>query len=117
MVTCRAEGKTFTLRVIGLPEEAIFYQDDTLYVNGEPIDEKFIVDEINQANKKNEFYTASFSMNLFGDINTIPKGCYLLLGDNRMYGNDSRYFGLVAENEINEIVLARLFPVNEYQLF
>lgn len=110
-------GKKQVRRVIGLPDEDIKYIDDTLYVDGKPVDEKFIVDEINEVQKNGGQYTEDFSINSMIKITTIPKGRYLLLGDNRPYSTDSRDYGLVDEKDILGVVKLRILPIDGLEAF
>ncbi|MTD38284.1 hypothetical protein GIX45_06545 [Erwinia sp. CPCC 100877] len=47
----------------------------------------------------------------------ISKGEYLVLGDNRPYATDSRYYGLVDEKEIIGIVEMRILPFHKVRWF
>lgn len=99
-------------RVIGLPGETIQYNNDTLFVDGEPVDEKFLVDEINESQQHGRDFTTDF---INGDVNRfeIPEGYYLVLGDNRPYATDSRHYGLLAERNIIGRVQMKVFPIND----
>lgn len=76
-------------RVIGLPGEKIEYKDETLYVNGKIVNEKFIKGSS----------TADFSITELG-YKKIPKDYYLVLGDNRAVSLDSRTIGLIKKSDI-----------------
>ncbi|WP_249274577.1 signal peptidase I [Candidatus Enterococcus clewellii] len=111
-------GKTQQIRrIIGLPGEQITYTDDFLYVNGEPVDEKFIIDEINEAQKNGGQYTADFQLHDINNENKLPKDSYLVLGDNREYGFDSREYGLIDRQQIIGIVKIRVWPLNGLSAF
>ncbi|MGL4695717.1 signal peptidase I [Enterococcus larvae] len=99
-------------RVIGLPGERIYYSDDVLYVNGEAVDEKFIINEINEAQKNGGQYTGDFQLLAISGAQVVPDKCYLVLADNREYGSDSREYGLITSEQIIGIVKARLLPLN-----
>lgn len=106
-------------RIIGLPGESINYRDDTLYVDTEEKAENFILDEINEAKKSEILYTENFTVS---DITNqvedrIPKGKYLVLGDNRPFSSDSRYFGLVDEKDIVGVVKMRILPLHKMSGF
>ena len=90
-------------RVVGLPGETIEYKDNFLYVNGEKYKEKFLGDEV---------ITEDFSLKELG-YDKIPKGYYLVLGDNRENSKDSRSFGLVKEKDIVGLAWIRLYPFNK----
>ncbi|ALS00017.1 hypothetical protein ATZ33_01050 [Enterococcus silesiacus] len=100
-------------RVIGLPDETIQYNKDLLLVNGKPVDEKFIVDEINESQYNGKNYTENFFSGELNGSKTIPKGYCLVLGDNRPYATDSRHYGLIATRNIIGVIKIRLLPVND----
>lgn len=117
LVVFNRGGKKQIRRVIGLPGESIEYQDDTLIVDGKPVDEKFIIDEINEAQKNGGKNTDDFSLNDLTNETTIPNGKYLLLGDNRSYATDGRVYGLIDKGDILGVVKIRFLPLNELQAF
>lgn len=90
------EQKNLTKRVIGLPGESIQYRDDTLYVNGEVVDEYFLDESyINkQTNNGIETFTSDFGPLVLGEDE------YFLCGDNRRVSRDSRMFGAVKSSDI-----------------
>lgn len=100
IVLCQINSQTMFLRIIGLPEESISYSDDVLYVNGNPLEEPFVMNKSGYKQDKHQLYTDSFTLSAFGEFNSIPRDEYLLLGDNRPYSNDSRYYGLIHRDEI-----------------
>ena len=87
-------------RVIGLPKERVKYEDDYLTINDELVDEKFIIDQINEYGKKSEVYTRSKQGENGFQMNEIPRNYYLVLGDNRPNATDSRQYGLVSKDKI-----------------
>lgn len=106
IVFSSAGKKSQVRRVIGLPGDKIRYEKDTLFVNDEPITEKFIVDEINDSQKNGKDFTENFS----SGSEVIPKNSYLVLGDNRPYATDSRHYGLIHEKDV--IGKARMKLIN-----
>lgn len=107
------DGEPQIRRIIGLPGETIRYTQDTLFVNEQPVDEKFLVDEINESQKNGRDYTEDFEQQPI----VIPEGYYFVLGDNRPYATDSRHYGLVAEKRFLGKVTTQLFPFNEIKAF
>ncbi|MFD1901106.1 signal peptidase I [Enterococcus termitis] len=98
------KNKTQVRRIIGLPGEKIAYKEDILYVNDQPIDEKFIVDEVNESQRNGKNFTEDFTSEDLTSTKIIPDGYYLVLGDNRSYATDSRVYGLISlENMIGKI--------------
>ncbi|MHC5249313.1 signal peptidase I [Enterococcus sp. LJL90] len=104
-------------RVIGLPGEMIKYENDTLYIDGYEVVEKFIIDEINDAARNGGHYTENFiTADIIGE-NYIPEKYYIVLGDNRPYGTDSRQWGIVNQEEIIGVVQMRILPLNDMKNF
>ncbi|WP_265460368.1 signal peptidase I [Enterococcus sp. HY326] len=100
-------------RVVGLPGERIDYKEDTLFVNGESVEEKFLVDDINDAQRNGGQYTPNFTLLDITNQQTIPDDCYLVLADNRSYGSDSRQYGLVTRNQIIGVLQTLLLPLTD----
>lgn len=82
-------------RLIGLPGEDIEYKDNSLYIDGTIVEDKF-----------NFSNTADFNMELICDLtddvecNKIPDDYYLVLGDNRSNSMDSDEIGLIHKSDI-----------------
>lgn len=104
-------SKTYIKRVIGLPGENIYYLNNTLYVNGEKQKELFLSEDLHT----NNFMLEDVCTEELCSDGVIPKDYYLVLGDNRVDSIDSRdnEFGLVKKDEIQGIVLFRIWPVNK----
>lgn len=99
-------------RVIGLPGETIYYQDNKLYVDGKYVEEPFIDQEYmtTYMNDKNADFTNDFTPI------TIAEGEYFLMGDNRPYSSDSRYYGSFPGDQIIGKGALILFPFNHIRL-
>lgn len=117
LVLFKRGNATQVRRVIGLPGEMIQYKEDTLYVDGQKMDEKFIVEEINESQSAGMNFTENFSVYDMIAQQTIPKNQYLLLGDNRSYATDSRHYGLVSADTIIGVVKMRLLPLENLQAY
>ncbi len=87
-------------RVIGLPGDKVEFKDNTLYVNDKKIDEKYV-------NGKTE----DFDIKMLG-ASKVPKGYYLILGDNREDSYDSRKFGFMSKKDILGRCKVTIFPFN-----
>lgn len=66
-------------RVIGLPGEMIVIKNNTVYIDGEPLEEDYLPEGT---------YTYSGKQSIY----VVPEGKLLLLGDNREHSFDSRYW-------------------------
>ncbi|MBN2373395.1 signal peptidase I [bacterium] len=91
--------RDFIKRLIGLPGETVEIRDKKVFVNDVQMDEPYVVykDHSNVFNKDHfAYYYDSYARNRdnFGPI-TIPENKYLMLGDNRDFSQDSRYWGLL----------------------
>lgn len=85
-------------RIIGLPGETVDIRENRLYIDGaaQPLEETYLPEEMESADYHFE----------------IPEGCYLMLGDNRNYSADARYWPdpYVPEEKILARVLFRYYP-------
>ena len=98
-----AAGTTFIKRVIGLPGDTIWPSHGHLWVK--PANGKaFRLNEPYVANGKE---LAGLPLHRM----TIPKGYYLMLGDNRLLSDDSRGWGLEPRGDIIGIARVRYWPL------
>lgn len=100
------DGEYFVKRVIGLPGETIQIIGDTIYINGEVLEESFGKDPITVQGIAEEPLT-------------LGEDEYFLMGDNREVSYDSRYeeVGPVHENLIVGRALIRIWPLNSFGSF
>ena len=107
----------YVKRVIGIPGDSVEYKNDTLYVNGKKQQEPYL--NYNEKRKQTENITGTFKTkdlpNANPKSNVIPKGKYLVLGDNREVSKDSRSFGLIDKDQIVGKVSFRFWPFNEFK--
>lgn len=103
----------FVKRVVGLPGDQIHLQDKTVYINGRPLHEDYVV----HRPARNDLYRDNFP---FGERShdvdcpwcrelprfvrdgelVVPGGQYFVMGDNRDQSSDSRYWGFVPRDNI-----------------
>ena len=87
-------------RVIGLPGEHIEYIDNTLYVDGEKVEENF-----------KHGKTEDFNIEELGS-DTVPENSYLVMGDNRENSLDSRELGFMKEEQLLGRTSLIILPFN-----
>ena len=90
------EDKIYIKRVIGLPGETVEIRDNTVYINGERLEEDYV---------KNE-WTNSPGTKTYD----VPEGCYFMMGDNRNASADSRVWGVIKEDAIIAKAKFRYYP-------
>lgn len=100
-------------RVIGMPGDTVEYDEDTLYLNGEPVDQPFLEEE-GMVTDDSYFMTGDFTLPTLLGEEVVPEGHYFLLGDNRLNSRDSRSFGFIEEEAIIGEVSLRYWPLDEF---
>lgn len=107
-----SKSKDYIKRVIGLPGEDIYYQDNNLYINGEREDEPFLT-----VTGKGHAKTDDFKLEDIDDKNSqIPDDHYLVLGDNRNNSQDSRTIGLIHKEQIKGRAFIRYWPLKKISM-
>jgi signal peptidase I len=94
--------KSYIKRVIGLPGDTIEVDDGTVRVNGQALQEDYILDE----------YRDRMSMSPF----KIGPEEYFVLGDHRSSSNDSRSWGAVPRNYIYGKAVFVYWPLSKLGL-
>ncbi|MEI5993779.1 signal peptidase I [Candidatus Enterococcus mansonii] len=100
-------------RIIGLPEEQVSYRNDILTINNVEVYERFLAEQLSRAKDSKTTFTEDWKPSGA----SIPKGKYLVLGDNRPYAIDSRTYGYIDEKEIIGVVEMRIFPIHTISQF
>ena len=87
---------TYVKRVIGLPGETVEIKNGSVYIDGTPIEEPYLKEEMRGE---------------YGPY-VVPEGCYFMLGDNRNSSQDSRKWKntYLKEEDIMAKVLFRYSP-------
>lgn len=86
----------FIKRVMGLPGQKVEVKGGRVYVNNQPLREKYIEEEPRYN---------------WGPV-TVPANSYLVLGDNRNNSYDSHYWGFVPRDRIIGRAVVRFWPLN-----
>jgi len=88
----------FIKRVIGLPGDTIEIKGHQTYVNGEPIDEPYLLEAANED---------------FGPV-VVPEGHLFVMGDNRNNSDDSRKWGFLPIENVSGKALFCYWPLNHF---
>lgn len=107
------ENEDYVKRVIGLPGDTIEYKNDTLFVNGQKVDEPYL-DPFRTSDEAP--LTNDFTLKEITGLEKVPEGQIFVLGDNRRESLDSRYFGFVPIKTIVGKVDVRYWPISQLGL-
>ena len=100
--------KSYIKRVIGLPGEYIEIKNGSVYINGEKLQEDYLIEglvtDMVQGSRDESFFT-NF---------TVPENCVFAMGDNRTGSTDCRAFGCVPLEKIEGTVSFRFWPTSKF---
>ena len=99
-------SKDFIKRVIAVPGETVEVRDKTVFIDGEPLREKYT--RFADGNTVDGYVRNRDNMPPI----RIPKGSYFVLGDNRDRSYDSRFWGFVEGDAIIGKALFIYFSVD-----
>ncbi len=89
------EDKDFIKRIVGLPGDRIQIVNKTVYINGQPYDDRAFTQRVDPG----VIDGAINPRDNFGPV-TVPEGAYFVMGDNRDQSLDSRFWGFVSADKI-----------------
>jgi signal peptidase I len=91
------DEELYIKRVIGLPGDIVEIRDGSVYVNGEKLEESYLVDGTRTEPE----------MKI-----TVPEGEVFVLGDDREVSQDSRFIGTIPVKKIKGHAYFRVYPFN-----
>ena len=98
----QTQGEEFIKRIIGLPGELISVKEGSVFVNGQKLNEVYLVPGV---------VTLSGNFLKEGEAVLVPPGEYAVLGDNRLHSSDSRAWGFVAKAKITGRAWVIYWPI------
>ena len=100
-------SKFFIKRIIGLPNETIDIQNQTVTISTKENPEVFVLDEpyLVLGNMRGDFLKT-----------TLSSEEYFVMGDNRKESSDSRSWGTLGREYIIGRALIRLFPITQFSI-
>lgn len=101
------EKRDFIKRVIGLPGDVIEVKAKQVYVNGQP----FTVPQ--EKHKDSEIIPSVASPRDFAGPVKVPADSYFVMGDNRDYSFDSRFWGYVNKSKIKGMAFIKYWSWNK----
>lgn len=96
-------GRDFIKRIIGLPGDHVEMKDGQIYINGEPIDEPYVLDLCRTVTCRDREW-------FIGDDE------YFVLGDNRNASQDSHDFGPIKREQIIGQAWVRYWPPSTWSV-
>ena len=103
-----APTQVYIKRIIGLPQEEIFFDEDMVRINGSVFLEDYLPENAKDLNVEQARETARIWI-------TGP-GEYFVMGDRRDDSQDSRYFGPVSESLLLGRVWLRYWPLGAWSM-
>lgn len=103
----RDESQDFIKRIIALPGDTIQISNNSVYLNGQLLKEKYLPS--GTPTRGGAFITE-------GDIIKAGSNQYFVFGDNREHSSDSREWGPVTKEEIIGRAFFRYFPIQDIGL-
>lgn len=91
--------KDLIKRVIGLPGDTILTTSSTVQVDGVVLQEPYVKVPFNQEGRQW----------------TVPSNDYFVMGDNRQFSDDSRYWGFVPKSYIIGKAVMIYWPISSWQ--
>lgn len=101
------EKKDFIKRVIGIAGDSVSLRDGYVYLNNEKLNELYLGPEVR---------TRGGAFLDDGNMVTVPRGEFFVMGDNRANSSDSRAWGFIKRDAIIGKSLFVYWPVNKMRV-
>jgi len=103
--------RDFIKRCVGVPGDTIEIKDKVLLVNGYAQDEPYVI------HRDLDLYPRATGnpRDNFGPV-TVPPNAYFMMGDNRDYSADSRFWGFLPHKLIKGKAWAIYWPITRWRL-
>lgn len=102
------KSRHFIKRVVGLPGDIIEGRDKKIYLNGVLYNENSAIHKAHDINPPEHP-----QRDTFGPIK-VPEKCFFMLGDNRDFSQDSRFWGVVPKENIIGLALFKYWSFDKY---
>lgn len=100
------EIKDLIKRVIGLPGDAVSFEDNHVYINGELLEEPYLAPGMPSMG-----HTYACTPE---EPCQVPEGMIWVMGDNRTNSKDSTYFGPINESDVVGRAFFRIWPLDRF---
>jgi len=107
LATRECTGGIFVKRIIGLPGDVWSERNGYTYIDGKRLSEPYI-----QPDRRDMQSKTMLDIPPTGTLRRIPKGMYLMEGDNRAHSCDSRVWGLVPRASLIGKVFFTYWPLS-----
>jgi signal peptidase I len=104
---CSEDKCEYIKRLIGLPNDRILLTNSQIFINEQPMDQKFLSTDV---------VTKSGTFLPEGVVIQLKDNEYLVMGDNRTYSRDGREFGPINRNAIIGKAFLRIWPPSSFGL-
>ncbi|MGM0441586.1 MAG: signal peptidase I [Elusimicrobiota bacterium] len=103
-------SKDYIKRCIGLPGETVQIKDKKVYINGKLLEEEYVTHKDPNTYRNAGYVPDNLRIRDNYGPKSIPEGKYFVLGDNRDFSSDSRYWGFLPEKYIKGEALFLYWP-------
>jgi len=125
--------RDYIKRCVAVAGDEVEIRDKILFVNGIRVDESYAtfddssvfqkldlfdsVEEYQKAWEKGEFISLlpHFVRDNFGPV-TVPNGHYMMMGDNRDFSFDSRFWGPLSDKYVKGKALVLYWPIKHWRV-